>query len=522
MSDTGKNMKPGIIAGRILLLLAVTIVFTLSPSIAATGNVENGGKLYAKKCWWCHGKEGEADGPGAEFMMPPPRDFSEGVYKFKTADPTAEIVRDEDLFRAIKEGMPGSAMPSWKEIFKDPEIWDLVAFVKSLTDMFEDMDNPAEISYAGKIPSSPESIEKGRKAFEAAKCFECHGQAGKGDTTKKLKEDSGAKLWPRNLTKPWTFRSSYTAEAIFARVSNGIPSTPMPSFAGEKTEKGKLSLEDRWHVVNYVMSLKDDSSKTKDGDIVIRGIQMAELPKDENDPAWDKASATAFFLVPQIIEKERFFTPTNNLVKVSALFNDSELAFLVEWDDRSKSVPGNDAAAAIAWGDLTPDALAIQTPVVLPTASEKPYFGHGDASHPVSMMYWNSGSVESPNSTMLLTTTGTGNREKSDATAAGFSATGSYKDGTWRVMMKRKLTANVDMDTSFEAGRYIPIAFANWDGSNGEVGSKHTLTSWYWLLLKPETGSAVVVLPSLAFLLLVGGQLLFAGFLSRSRQSNKS
>ncbi|MBA1332882.1 hypothetical protein QQ73_18050, partial [Candidatus Endoriftia persephone str. Guaymas] len=31
-----------------------------------------------------------------------------------------------------------------------------------------------------------------------------------------------------------------------------------------------------------------------------------------------------------------------------------------------------------------------------------------------------------------------------------------------------------------------PISFANWDGSNGEVGSKHTLSTWYWLLLPPE------------------------------------
>ena len=38
---------------------------------------------------------------------------------------------------------------------------------------------------------------------------------------------------------------------------------------------------------------------------------------------------------------------------------------------------------------------------------------------------------------------------------------------------------------SIAEDRFIPVSFANWDGSNGEVGSKHTLTAWYWLYLTP-------------------------------------
>ncbi len=36
------------------------------------------------------------------------------------------------------------------------------------------------------------------------------------------------------------------------------------------------------------------------------------------------------------------------------------------------------------------------------------------------------------------------------------------------------------------------MSFANWDGNNGEVGSRHTLTTWFWLLLPPETNYTVV------------------------------
>ena len=78
-------------------------------------------------------------------------------------------------------------------------------------------------------------------------------------------------------------------------------------------------------------------------------------------------------------------------------------------------------------------------------------------------------------------------------------------------MMKRNMTTGAkDKETQFSAGRYIPMAFANWDGSNGEGGSKHTMTTWRWLLLKPDTGSAVVTIPAAVFAVLVIGQFIFS------------
>jgi len=47
-------------------------------------------------------------------------------------------------------------------------------------------------------------------------------------------------------------------------------------------------------------------------------------------------------------------------------------------------------------------------------------------------------------------------------------------------------------DVIFRKGQFIPISFANWDGNNGEVGSKHTLTPWFWLLLPPDTNYAMI------------------------------
>jgi hypothetical protein len=52
--------------------------------------------------------------------------------------------------------------------------------------------------------------------------------------------------------------------------------------------------------------------------------------------------------------------------------------------------------------------------------------------------------------------------------------------------MKRPRKSNDQGDISFDEGRFIPVSFANWDGSNGERRSRHTLTTWYWLLLPHE------------------------------------
>ena len=66
-----------------------------------------------------------------------------------------------------------------------------------------------------------------------------------------------------------------------------------------------------------------------------------------------------------------------------------------------------------------------------------------------------------------------------------------------------KMAGGASGDINFEEGRYIPISFANWDGSNGEAGSKHTLTSWYWLLLPPvEDLKRTYGIPAVVFALI--------------------
>ena len=77
--------------------------------------------------------------------------------------------------------------------------------------------------------------------------------------------------------------------------------------------------------------------------------------------------------------------------------------------------------------------------------------------------------------------------------------------------MKRPLrTENAQGDLQLVEGRFIPIAFANWDGSNSESGSKHVRTTWYWLLLKPADSAKPYILALIVAGLIFGGLMWWA------------
>jgi hypothetical protein len=91
-----------------------------------------------------------------------------------------------------------------------------------------------------------------------------------------------------------------------------------------------------------------------------------------------------------------------------------------------------------------------------------------------------------------------------DASTVGLQGRGSYHEGTWQVVLRRPLTtAGSAEDLQFVEGVFIPVAFSAWDGSNGERGSAHTLTTWYWLLLKPEPGNKPWLFAGFAFVLIL-------------------
>ncbi len=493
-----RNVEFGHIMSRILSVAAAGAVIAGS-ALAEPGDTVRGERIYAERCVWCHGADGDGLGPSAERLNPPPRDFTMAQYKIKTTGFDDFVPNDDDLFRMIGDGMPGTSMPQWSDTLSEQERWDLVAYIKAFGGLDEEQPSQ-QVDYGAQVATSSESIEKGKSLFRD-RCSECHGEEGKGDGVKRLKDDEGNRTWPRNLTKPWTFRASNDPKDVFARISVGIPGTQMPSFADPKSKK-KLSNEERWHVANYVASLTETEKVARPENTVVKAEQIeGDVPDSADDARWKRSEPTTFILVPQIVAKERLFTPSIDAITVRALYNEREIALLLEWDDRTKSIPGDPRAEKISDPDIAEDAVAVQFPVEISEGMEKPYFGMGDASHPVDIWHWKSGAADEPQSVRLLNGTGFENIEERDAAAAGLRATGIYRHGTWSVVMARPLsTADPVNDVQFGQGTYIPIAFAAWDGSNSEKGSRHTMTTWYWLLLKPAAG----FMPYLAALAVIG------------------
>ncbi len=87
--------------------------------------------LYRRHCVHCHGITGDGHGPTAPFLNPYPRDFRAGKFKFKSTERTAMPTR-QDLLHTLREGIPGTAMPSFKLLPPD-ELDALVEYVRYLT-----------------------------------------------------------------------------------------------------------------------------------------------------------------------------------------------------------------------------------------------------------------------------------------------------------------------------------------------------------------------------------------------------
>ena len=490
---------------RVALRLTIMSMIALSASsvIAATSDLERGMEIYFERCVGCHGEEGMGLGAGAERLLPPPRDFTAGTYKIMTTAFDDFVPQDDDVFRMISQGMPGTAMPGWSDVLSEQEMRDLVVFVKSFAGYDEETPG-APVDYGEQVPSSEESIARGRELFvEDDRCTECHGLEGKGDAGKRLLGDVGERTWPRNLTKPWTFRGGSDARAIVTRISTGIPGTQMPSFDDPDNAKS-LAIEDRWHVANYVRSIATDHV-VNPRETVIRAAQLDPIPSSPDDAAWQEVQASTFYLVPQIVAQERHFTPSNDTVTVRAAYSNEVLALLLEWDDRTKSLPGDETAEKIGGGAISQDGVAVQLPIHRVEGMEKPYFGMGDESSPVSIWHWRSGTAAAPQSVAEMIARGSDAIEHRNTTQV--QARGTYEAGTWKVVFTRPLTdLEPQTDPYLAEGAFLPIGFAAWDGSAAEDGSRHTMTTWYWLMLEPQTGARPYIGAMIALLLVLGGQ----------------
>ena len=74
--------------------------------------INTGKIIYESRCAICHGLKGDGKGERANELKTKPRNFTYGVYKFRSTS-TGELPIDEDIFKTISRGLHGTAMLPW-------------------------------------------------------------------------------------------------------------------------------------------------------------------------------------------------------------------------------------------------------------------------------------------------------------------------------------------------------------------------------------------------------------------------
>ncbi len=544
------------------LALLAALPATAQSDMGTQQQIDRGKVVYDKYCSQCHGYTGDGNGYATGRVLPVPRDFTAGKYKFRTT-PSGKLPTDADLIKVIKEGLPYTSMPGWPQI-SDTDIKNIVYYLKTMSPMWQ---NPDAYGDPIKIPKPPamteESIERGAQVYIDQGCGACHGLAGRGDglSAKTLVDEWSNPLRPVDMTKRWTFRGGPTREDIYRTFSTGVNGTPMPSYADSLAEA------DRWDLVNYIYDLGDGDDPGYDTLLVVQRIDE-ELDISDPDTLFANAPMARFPLIGQIVEPGRNFYPSANNVDVRAVYNPQEIAFLVEWHDFTKEdtgsndptmeVPrwdedasaasdatteddeggfwgveeegdsaseediwgadvveegeeddfwGEDAAGADDfWGDEGGDAAAdgysdaigLQLPSKLPSGNRKPYFIFGDTQSSVDFWFVDL----ARNATMAAQYLGRGSGALEISESDEIEIRTSYDQGKWSVIFKRPLKARGGVNLAEEM--FVPIAFSAWDGFNNERGNKRALSQWFYFYLEPpEKVSAVGPMVRMALFVLL-------------------
>lgn len=219
---------PPVLAG---LLDQSLLAEAAGPVASHTPGVTTG--LYRRHCASCHGITGDGAGPAALYQHPYPRDFRQGVFKYKSTYRDAPPTQ-EDLATVLRDGIANTAMPSFA-LLTDREITALTQYVRYLalrgqaeTALLQRLQQSRDASVNGQTPGESiddadwaasellprlantwreahqsivpvnqdwqaatseawdAAVAAGKKLFHdtrRANCVECHGPAGQGGTT---------------------------------------------------------------------------------------------------------------------------------------------------------------------------------------------------------------------------------------------------------------------------------------------------------------------------------------------------
>jgi mono/diheme cytochrome c family protein len=291
----------------------------LGNSAIKAAHLRRGEAVYARYCVACHGVTGDGNGIAAAYMIPKPRDYRSGTFKFTSTTYGSKPLR-EDLLRTIRRGIRGTSMPSFS-LLPPLDQEAVIDYVLVLTHRGEletqlaeeaEFNDTIERARIGELvaavlnrweaaraqivyPMTPMPqfttavVEEGKKSFLTLACAQCHGDDGRGQMATNVGVDAwGNPTKAADLTSGM-LRGGTEPLDIYRHIDAGINGTPMPSFhASLQKEPERI-----WKLVAYVLRVADerrqgilpDSGLLQDGILKpLPGVKAAAAAKTADLP----------------------------------------------------------------------------------------------------------------------------------------------------------------------------------------------------------------------------------------------
>ncbi len=428
---------------------------------SGAGMVAEGARLFREKgCRGCHKLNGTGGVLGTHL---------DGVGSQPIAHfPMTYVKGEKTVYSWLRQHFedPGGIVPGsmMKVDLTAGEADLLTTYMLSLRS--EDM--PAK--YRRKGPAKAGEVPGGESLYKMY-CIACHASGKKSVYDRIFRRTIPAIMDPAFLR---------TANDRFLRrvIKEGRTGTPMTAW---KAGGGGLTDDEIGRIISYITRDRPASAAEAVSGLIAAKRISGKIPVRPEAPPWKRAEA---FTVPLMLVGQTP-DPMDRLVTVRVLYNDREIAFLVEWKDDTRNVSLGVNAFR--------DAVALQFPV---QNNAEPSFrmGQGPGGNSrtmVNIWFWKADVQESID----------GDGQAADRspfenlTAAGFgtlkpkegglpiSGTGQWRNGRWRVLFMRAFSGR-EGDAVFATGGLTPVSFAVWNGAEENVDGRKAVSAWYYIVLE--------------------------------------
>jgi len=96
-----------------------------NPVTVDEGNLAEGARLYREHCTLCHGDPAHPKAALADSLNPPAPQFMKDM---------ADMPENQNFY-ILQHGIRWTAMPGWKSVLSEQQIWQLVTFLSHMNDL---------------------------------------------------------------------------------------------------------------------------------------------------------------------------------------------------------------------------------------------------------------------------------------------------------------------------------------------------------------------------------------------------